>query len=572
MMHLRPLFIFSFLLSIATSATAQPFPPITYPKNFFRNPLGIPIQLAGNFGELRNNHFHMGLDVRTNQRENLPVYAAAEGYVSRIKIEQYGFGRAIYISHPNGYTTLYAHLNDFYPELNEHIKSIQYRDEQWEQDLTLPPGMFTVSKGQLIAYSGNTGGSGGPHLHFEVRETYTENNLNPFPFNLGIADNVRPVFYRLFMYNRQVSTYQKAPTQLLIRGATGAYTTKDNVVITASPRLSFGISAEDKTNNSFKCGIYQAELYVDDVLQSAFRMDNFSYNDSRYINASVDFSTKAKGGTWIQHLSRLPGNTSPIFSTTTGDGILTLADLEIHNVTIIIKDAAGNSSTLRYKIRYDPSKASDFFSITNTVPMFPRQANTLRLDNVEADFSEKAFYDTVAFLPMSQPSTNPLFVSDVHSLHNYTVPVHDSFTVRIKPTKILSAEMKNRVVMQLISNRKKVALKGTWINDWVEAKFRDLGTVQLRIDTVPPRLIPSGWLNGANVRSKSSITFLADDDLSDLTTFRAELDGKWLMFSRKNDYFIHRFDEHTTAGKHELKVTIADEAGNVTERAYTFTR
>jgi murein DD-endopeptidase MepM/ murein hydrolase activator NlpD len=178
--------------------------PAVYPKGYFRNPLAIPIQLAANFGELRTNHFHMGLDIRTNQRENLPVYASAEGYISKIKIEKSGFGRAIYINHPNGYTTVYAHLNDFFPALNEYVIAKQYKDEKWEQDFELPAGQFPVSKGQFIAYSGNTGGSQGPHLHFEIRDTETGSNYNPWLFGLGLPDYIQPYIYRLYYYDRKV--------------------------------------------------------------------------------------------------------------------------------------------------------------------------------------------------------------------------------------------------------------------------------------------------------------------------------------------------------------------------------
>jgi len=157
-----------------------------YPQNYFRNPLNIPMQLAANFGAIRSNHFHMGLDLRTNSQENLSVLASADGYVSRIKVERYGFGNAVYITHPNGYTTVYAHLNTYFDALDAYVKERQYKDEKWEQDITFQPGQFPVTKGQLIALSGNTGGSAGPHLHFEIRDTKTEECLNPLLFGFAI--------------------------------------------------------------------------------------------------------------------------------------------------------------------------------------------------------------------------------------------------------------------------------------------------------------------------------------------------------------------------------------------------
>ena len=248
----------------------------------------------------------MGLDIRTQQRENLRVYAAAEGYISRVKIERFGFGRAIYITHPNGYSTLYAHLNDFYEPLNNYIKEKQYADQKWEQDFELRPDQFPVVKGQFVAYSGNTGGSAGPHLHFEIRDTKTGNNLNPWLFDFGIPDHIRPSVFRLYYYDRRYSTYQSGPVALPIKGINGEYTTINSVVTLHSPYISFGIAAGDKiTATSNYYGIDEADVSVDDTLQSSFQLNNFSYDDTRYINASVDFKTKASGGSFIQHLSRL---------------------------------------------------------------------------------------------------------------------------------------------------------------------------------------------------------------------------------------------------------------------------
>ena len=166
-MHRHVLFLFLIIHPIFVSG--QLFQTPSYPQNEFRNPLGIPIRLAANFGELRANHYHMGLDIRTDHRENLPVYAVSDGYIYRIKIEPFGFGQAIYIRHTNGFVSLYAHLNAFYPALASYTKQKQYEMQRWDVSLDLPPGFLTVKKGDLIAYSGNMGGSQGPHLHFEIR-------------------------------------------------------------------------------------------------------------------------------------------------------------------------------------------------------------------------------------------------------------------------------------------------------------------------------------------------------------------------------------------------------------------
>ncbi|MCY7420643.1 MAG: M23 family metallopeptidase [Chitinophagaceae bacterium] len=566
---------FSLLLLLSISSfifsVAQPFPQPNYPQNYFRNPLGVPIQLAANFGELRNNHFHMGLDIRTNQRENLPVYASAEGYISRIKIEQYGFGRAIYITHPNGYTTLYAHLNNFFPALENHLKNIQYQQEKWEQDVFLKPHLFPVSKGQFIANSGNTGGSAGPHLHFEIRETYTENNLNPFLFGLPVPDDIPPFFNRLYLYDRRQSTYNQSPVSIPVKKTGSGYTSISSVVISPSQVISFGINAGDKANASFTFGIYQAALYVDDVLQNGFQLNNFPYPDSRYINASVDYRTKAKTGTWIQHLSRLPGNQINIFSASAPDGKITLTDSAIHDVRIVLQDVSSNTSTLKFKVRYNPP-GNNRVTVTSSNVLIPGKANKVAYPNVEADFLPTTFYDTVYFEHSSIPLIAALSASTIENLHNYTVPVHDSFTVRLKARDDLSPTLKGKVVMQLVSNKKKEALKGTWEGNWMEAKFRDLGSFQLIIDTVPPLLQPVGWTNGSNLRGKPGITIQAKDAVSELSFFRAELDGKWLLFSRKSDYFIHRFDDRTSPGSHTLQIVIADEAGNITKKAFTINR
>ncbi|HEX8355817.1 MAG TPA: M23 family metallopeptidase [Segetibacter sp.] len=566
------LFSIHSLLSFAPATKNKLHERQEYPAGYFRNPLNIPMQLAANFGELRTNHYHMGFDIRTNQRENLPVFAAAEGYISRIKIEQYGFGRAIYITHPNGYTTLYAHLNDFYPALQDYIKNKQYQDEKWEQEVVLEPAQFPVTKGQFIAFSGNTGGSQGPHLHFEIRDTKTGNNLNPWLFNFNLADHIPPSVYRLYYYDRRYSTYQVKPIPVAIKGANGRYSAVSSIVTLTSPYISFGIAAEDKTSISpFKFGIYSAAVFVDSVEKAAFKLNDFSYNETRYLNAGIDYKTRLSGGGYIQHLSRLPGNRSTIFSGA-NDGTVLLTDTLVHTAEIVIGDASGNSSTLTFRFKWDPSKTEELGFTANSIPFSPMRKNEFKTDDLDVEFSSNAFYDTVPFIHRSNAAGDARTVSAIHHLHNYTVPVHDSFTVRIKPVKAITDNQKDKIVMQLTSNRKVEAVKGSWTGDFLEAKFRDFGIYKLLLDTVSPRIRLLNWANGGNLRGRKNFSVVATDDVGELESFNAFVDGNWIMFSRKEDTFIHTFDERIASGDHQLKLVVKDVAGNITEKSYTFKR
>ena len=543
----------------------------SYPQGEFRNPLDIPMQLVANFGELRPNHYHMGLDIRTMQRENLPVYAAADGYIRKVKIEKSGFGNAIYIEHFNGYTTLYAHLNSFYPELAAYIKSRQYQTQSWEQEIDIDPELFPVKKGQFIALSGNTGGSQGPHLHFEIRDTETGNNLNPLLFGFGLPDHTPPSIYRLVYYDRNRSTYQGNPIAIGIRGVGGNYTALSNVVALQSPKISFGISADDMiTNMHGHVGIYSAEVWMDDVLQTGFTLNDISYDETRYVNGSIDYKTKMKGGSYIQHISRLPGNKGSFFGGMY-DGIISIDDSAVHKVKIVVKDVTGNTSTIVFNCRWNGAK-EERIETANTVLMPPGKANQFETNDFKIMFSPDAFYDTIPFFYSTALATDAKAVSPLHHVADYTLPVHDSFSVQIKPTANLSENQKNRIVVHLQSNKRTEVEKGVWVDGMVQAKFKYLGNMMLLLDTIPPKITPSGWVNGGSLSRRKMFALLIKDDVEDVKNFKAYLDGNWLLFSRKSDFFIHTFDEKTTDGKHELRVYVDDEAGNTAEKIFTFYR
>ena len=340
------------LANLFIGATAQNFPVKNYPKGYFRWPLNNKPGIAANFGELRPNHYHMGLDCRTDQHENLPVVAAADGYIAKVTIDATGFGRSIRINHPNGLTTLYAHLNDFNPALEKYVTDQQYKQQTWKIELDIPADLFPVKKGQFIAYSGNTGGSQGPHTHWEIRDTKTDKVLNPLLFGMPIPDNVPPQILRLCMYDRNRSVYEQTPHFYPVRKVGAVYTTTPAVIVTNSDKVSFAMSAVDRyTGSSNPNGIYQAVVYEDGEALVGFQIDSITYDETRYVNAHIDYKMRTNGGPFVEHLSRLPGYPQGLYTDFAGDGVITLTDDNIHRIKVDVKDANGNTSILSFDVK-----------------------------------------------------------------------------------------------------------------------------------------------------------------------------------------------------------------------------
>jgi murein DD-endopeptidase MepM/ murein hydrolase activator NlpD len=307
-LNIKRLHKLTIVLLISSHCFSQTSPAVSYPKDYFSWPLDLPPAIVANFGELRPNHYHMGYDCRTAQKVNQCVMAAADGYIARIKVEPFGFGRSIYINHPNGFTTVYAHLNDFYPELEKYVKEQQYKLKSWKIDLNLPRNMFPVKKEMMIAYSGNTGGSQGPHLHLEIRDTKTEKNLNPGLFGFVIPDTIPPDIFRVAVYDRRLSTYEQSPKIYPLKKVNGVYVSNPPLIIANSDKISLGITASDRcTGSSNPNGIYETVLYDNDTPVIGFVLDNISYDETRYFNAHIDHKLRSGGGPYIQHLSGLPG-------------------------------------------------------------------------------------------------------------------------------------------------------------------------------------------------------------------------------------------------------------------------
>jgi hypothetical protein len=551
-------------------AHAQLFQPPDYPRTEFGNPLSIPISLAANFGELRSNHFHMGLDIRTAHRENLPVHAAADGFICRVNIEPFGFGQAVYIRHPAGFTTVYAHLNAFTPALEDYVRKKQYALERWAISMDIPPGLFPVKKGDLIAYSGSTGGSEGPHLHFEIRDFSGNMNFNPMLFGLPIADNTAPVFRRLAVYDRNQSIYEQSPVFFAVAGGGSHYSLPAQPLITVhTANVGFGISGFDtQTGSANPTGIFQGIVFDNGRPVSGFRMDRISYNDTRGINAHIDYRTKAMGGPYYQLLFALPGSFHSIYRED-GDGLIRLDNEKIHEIRIELQDAYGNKSDLRFKVQYQPGQEPES-SFTGKM-FYPSMIDGYETEDCAFYLGERSLYDSVHVSYQAEEGIGADLVSRLHHIGSTQVPLADSITVRIRLTKPFSE--KSHVLMEWMDKSEFDVRKVEWQGDWATTAFRSFGAFQLVMDTVPPEISFPGIAENANLQRSSRIAVVVRDNYKKIKNFRALLDEHWLLFSNdKGKAFIYHFDEHCPSGRHELKISVEDEAGNRAESVLDFTR
>ena len=569
-MRLVLLALFCFLTRLGYG---QIFEPAIYPKGYFRNPLHIPIDLAGNFGELRPNHYHMGFDLKTQHRQNLPVYAAAAGYIAKIKIEPAGFGRAIYINHPNGYTTVYGHLNAFTPALDAYLKAQQYKLASWRVFLDIPPDLFPVKQGDFIAYSGNTGGSQGPHTHFEIRKTNDDINRNPMLFGFPLADNTRPTISRLAVYDRRLSVYEQSPLLIPIKKTTDGYTTLLPVIIVTTPRISFAITASDTHDGSTNPnGIFEAIIYDNGKPVVGFQMDKIGYDQTRNLNAHIDFKTRATGGPFLQQLFQLPGYLNSIYKQAAGDGAIDISDGTVHHIQIDVKDAYNNTSVLQTDVKYHWTFAGSPPHSQGKL-FYPLMIDGFETDDCEFYMGEKCLYNSVHINYKKTTSFLTAAVSAVHSIGADYIPLQEAMLVRIKPDTILDITKRNHIVMQWFAGKKNAVQKVEWQKDWAAAKWRMMGNFQLLLDEEAPAIISVGFKNGANLSKAGKIVFIIKDNLGEFKNFQAELDGKWLRFTNdKGKSFVYIFDEKCARGEHSLKVSVEDEAGNVTTKVFKFLR
>jgi len=553
---------------------------IAIPKGYFASPLNIPLSMTGAFSEVRDNHFHSGIDFQVQKKEGLPVFAVADGVISRIKVSPVGFGNALYIDHPNGFTSVYAHLKGYNDTITGYLRKNQYRLHSFDVDLfPLNKKEFIfVKKGDLIGYAGNSGSSGGAHLHFEIRNTKTEHIINPLLVDLKVQDNYPPYIDFIKIYpddlNSFIGTSNSATRFNVKRTGTSEYrlATKDTIAVWGS--FSIGVQAFDyNQNQSDRNGFYRLEIFADKSGLFSMECDSFAFSESRYVNATIDYAANYNSGYRIVKSKKLPGNELSFFKSDAAGGVVKCTDNKIHEILITVSDVVGNKANLRFWIKSQPPDGFvqvPYLTDADTTLLFRyNKVNVFETSELKVELPVGSLYEDVLFRYRKTPGTAGMF-SEIHYLHDPEVPIHSRIKVAVKPKNLPQRLRSKALLVRIDRDGKRSAAGGSYENGFVTATTNLFDGYAIVIDTVPPVIKP--W--SENRSSTTGLRFTVSDNFSGIKVYKGEVNGQWVLveWDPKNKLMIYRYDNIAQPGKNNFKLTLEDDKGNTSTYSTTFTR
>ena len=537
-------------------------------REAFISPLTRPLRLSGTFGELRPDHFHSGIDIKTNQEEGWPVLAIADGFISRIAISPTGYGKALYIDHPDGYTSVYAHLQRMNGEIQNYVTRQQYASHSFKIDITLQPGELIVKKGDTIAFSGNTGSSGGPHLHFEIRDSRTQQALDPLEFGFYVKDWIRPTLNFIKVYPEGEGSWVENSMEPLIFYLAGwgpHYRLRDKDTLYIAGRAWFGISAHDLlVDEPNKNGVKSVQMFIDSAEVFSVSFHRLSFDKSRYINSFCDYLEFYQTGRWVMQTRLSPCNELDIYNTLKDRGIYSFEAGKIYKVYFVVQDYFKNESVLRFTVKGIKPLNAPFVLNRNLRKQFTCD-QTAHFDTSGFSFEApaRAFYDTVQF-HYQRIASPPAFYSDFHKVHYPTTPIHKPCKIALAAER-LPARLKSKALIVRVNERgKPIAAGGTWKQDQLTTTIRSFGTYSVLADTLAPVI---RWIYpGPNkiLQGKNLLRVKISDDLSGVSFYEATLNGNWILmeYDAKNNLLTYRPDEWIKEGDNILKIHVRDGVGN----------
>ena len=533
----------------------------------YQSPLDFRLLLSGTFGELRGNHFHSGIDIKTEGVEGQKVYAIADGYISRIKISTWGYGKAIYITHPEtGHTSVYAHLQSFSTKIDSIVKNEHYKKESFEINFYPNRDALKVSKGEIIALSGNSGGSDGAHLHFEIRNTKTERPINPLQFGFKVADNIAPTLKKLKIYAFDTTTingYQKSKIYDISKK-------EDNYSITEIPTINgafaLGIFTYDKLNDSYnKNGIYSIKLCIDSTVCYEFKVDRLDFSTSRYINAHIDYCEKQESKNKYHRCYKLPNNKLDNYPTLINDGIINFTEDTTHLITLAVSDIYGNTSNLSFKAKATnrPFLMRCPLPIDSTSIPFPINKSTIfKAKNIELHMESNSLYEPLKFHYSTTDSVEGVY-GLVHNVHNNRTPVHKKYVLSIKAN--VPVTLKNKTYIATTDLKGNFwHLGGDWKEGFLRTKVREFGDFCIIADTINPEIKGVNIFPGKVFNTQTTIKLTIKDKNSGIKSYRGEIDGKWILMDYDYKRNLLRFDigKNLKKGKHTFTLKVIDNVEN----------
>lgn len=536
----------------------------------FLPPLKIALSSSGHFGELRSNHFHSGIDLRTNATTGHAVICPFDGEVSRIKVQVYGGGKNLYIDHTNGYTTVYMHLENYYGKIANYVKKHQYKIQSYAFDLYVPKGTLKLKKGDTIAFSGNTGSSGGPHLHYEIRNTSSQKTLNPVLQGLKLQDNISPTLYSLRIVPNDDFSTINGKNEALFSDVRTTKTSILNDTINVNGSFYLCFEAYDRSQGSTaKNGVYDNKVYVDDKLIFRYNNKGFYFADSRYINSIIDYAYYKTKGKRMLRTKQLPNGKFPNVSYE-DKGIIKINNGEIKKIKIILEDEKKNKNTYSFYLKGENNPAPITIKKENTKGIkhlyYSKATNFPTNDLSQISFPANALYEDIDIVYSYSQGK----YSCVHKIGDNTIPLHKKFTMKLRYNKELTPYKDKAIIVRLNNKGGKTSIGGKLDGDYITASTYDLGTYTIEIDTIAPKITAKNFKNNQKLNPKQKfLKIKITDNLAGIKNVNAYLNDKWhLMEYDGKSATIFCPTSDFPKGKSILKIVVVDEKNNKATKTF----